>query len=371
MDDVLQHAPGPHVGVGGRPGVGPHLRHRQPGGVEGGGDLGHGLRRRPLRHQCVDGVAGRQPARDGGEDGVVGQVGAADDPGQDRPVRVEEHPEEDAAVLGVVDVGGSGEAELVAQPGIVHAHGPDGEEPVRLEEERVEQGHVEVLAFAGAGAVVERTEDGDGTVEAGEVVGQEDRRPHRRPVGVAVQRHEPAGRLGQRVVAALVVLRAVLPEAADRGVDDVGLHRPDGGVAHAPLVHGPGAEVLHDDVAAPGEVEEHLPALVGPQVEAEAALVAVDVGVGERQRRVRPRQQRRQAADDLTAGQLDLDDVGAQIGEDAAAHRAGQRGGRLHHPDPGQRPGDRCRRRLEEVRLVHAAPLSPERRFRARRPVTR
>ena len=83
-------------------------------------------------------------------------------------------------------------------------------------------------------------------------------------------------------------------------------------VADAPLLEPAGAHGLDDGVGAAHQLEEDLAALLGAQVEGDRPLAAADVEV--HQRRAlddRPGH----LADVVAGGRLDLDDVGAEVGE--------------------------------------------------------
>ena len=115
--------------------------------------------------------------------------------------------------------------------GSVDAEGAEREVARRLEQHRVEERHVDVLALAGAVAVAERRERREGGVEPGEVVAEEGRRLDGLAVGLAVEREEAARRLGEGVVAGALGVAAELAEAADRDQDHVGVHRAQLAVA--------------------------------------------------------------------------------------------------------------------------------------------
>ena len=104
----------------------------------------------------------------------------------------------------------------------------------------------------------------------------------------------------------------------------------------------------------PDQPPQHLRARGRPQVQAQAALVAVQVlEVGALARATRP------LAAGQRLGQLDLDDVGAPVGQLAHRGRAGPHLGQVDHPEPLER----TRRRFEG----HAAIEPPTaRRRRAR-----
>ncbi len=227
-----------------------------------------------------------------------------------------------------------------------------------LEEHRIEQCDVDVLAFARAVAMAERGDRGERGVQPGEVVAQKGRRLHRLAIGRAVQREEAARGLRERVVARAVVITAVLPEAADRDQNDVVLARAQLFPADAPAVERAGTEVLDHEVGAAAQVEKDLAAPWRVEIEREAALVTVERRLHERERRLRAGQERRRAARDLSGRVLDLDHVGAVIGEDAASHRARPRGGELDHTHARERTRQVVARFAEEIRFVQDETLS-------------
>ena len=97
---------------------------------------------------------------------------------------------------------------------------------MRLEQHRVEQRHVDVLALAGAVAVAQRGERRERGVQAREVVAEEGRRLHRLAVGrrrSATGSRSPPARAGRSRRGR--ASRPELAEAADRDVDHVGRSR--------------------------------------------------------------------------------------------------------------------------------------------------
>ena len=95
--------------------------------------------------------------------------------------------------------------------------------------------HVDMLAFAGPRAHRERSLDRDGRVEPAEQVRDRHAVLHRLALGLAGQRHEPAHRLDDEVVARLVAARPVLPEAGDRAVYKSGIGGGQARVVEAEL----------------------------------------------------------------------------------------------------------------------------------------
>ena len=105
-----------------------------------------------------------------------------------------------------------------------------------------------------------------------------------------------------------------------------------GGPARPEPVQHARPEVLHHHVAGGGEIEQpgHVAGLV--QVEHDRALARVDV-------RVQPGTAADRLAErlrDVGAGQLGLDHVGAEVGQDPAGERAGHRPGQVEHAQPSR-----------------------------------
>ena len=101
--------------------------------------------------------------------------------------------------------------------------------------------------------------------------------------------------------------------------------------AHAQLVHGAGAEIFDQDVGATDHVQGDRPSRVGLQVQADAALVAVEVAeetAGEAAQAAGVIAMRRR---------LDLDDVGAKVGQHDAAGRPHDGMGKFEDGDAVER----------------------------------
>ena len=117
--------------------------------------------------------------------------------------------------------------------------------------------------------------------------------------------------------------------------DDLGVDLEQPVEAEAAALEATGPHRLDDGVGPAYQIEEDLDALRGAQVEHDAALAPVGVQV-----------QQRGALDDrpghaapvVTGRRLDLDHVGAEIGE-RARHRRRTEHGALDDAHPSQRPG--------------------------------
>ena len=111
----------------------------------------------------------------------------------------------------------------------------------------------------------------------------------------------------------------------DRGIDRAAVRRGD-----AQLARGGRRQVVDDHVGARGQPQEHLLALVGREVEADALL---RMAVGD-QRAARPAAHQRPRR--VPRGRLDLDHLGAEVGEDMRRERRGDHGAELDHAAPGE-----------------------------------
>ena len=183
-------------------------------------------------------------------------------------------------------------------------------------------------------ALVQRRDDRERRPDAGADVDQRDADPHRVPVGLAGDAHDPRRRLHQRVVARLGGERPVAPEGADRRVDEPRVARPERLRPEAEPLGRAGAQALHRHVRAVGEPQQRLEPLRRLQVERERALARVR---GEEHDAAALEEPRAPVARLVAAaGMLDLDDVGAQRAEDLGGGRPGERARQVEHADAGE-----------------------------------
>ena len=151
-----------------------------------------------------------------------------------------------------------------------------------------------------------------------------------------LRRHEPGPHVVGDAVARHVLVRAGHAVAGDGAEHDPRVDLEARLVADAALVEPARPHGLDHRVGSRDQLEEHRPALVGAEVEHDRSLAPADVEVHQRG-----------ALDDrpghlpdvVARGRLDLDDVGAEVGERGgdrarAEHRA------LDDPDAGEGSGD-------------------------------
>src|SRR4029453_2127705 len=191
----------------------------------------------------------------------------------------------------------------------------------------------------GAHAVQQRVDDAEGAEDPGGEIEERHAGADRRAARLAGDGHDAAEGLHQRLVAGAVLARAGASERRDRAVHQPRVDRRQLVVAQAEGLHRAGPEVLDQDVGAGDHALEDRHALRRLEVERHVPLVAVD----DQERRGLPVLVRRPRARLVAArGVFDLDDVGAEIGQEHAAERAGQHPGEVEHADTFEREGGRC-----------------------------
>src|SRR5215471_5581235 len=185
-------------------------------------------------------------------------------------------------------------------------------------EGRVEETDVDHLAFAGALAVAERGQRADRGVERGVAIDDGRRGADRLALRLASQRHEARHGLPQRVESWPLAVWPVLTEAGYRYEDDPAVQDGQPLVVEAHRAHDTRPDVLEHDIRLGDEGREDLLALRMPKVEADALLAPVVHG----EVHALPADHGRMLARLLAARRLDLDHLGAQVGEQHAAARA-------------------------------------------------
>ena len=292
----------------------------------------------------VAGVVGVGRARP-----LLEQVHAVDAPAEVLPEGLFGGHEQHVAVVHRIDLvadalphaGQPGSATLVVVGGIARDHvvGPLVG-PVGLDAVPVHVGgciglrHLDGHALAGLAGTDHGRQDAEGSdhrthVDAdvrqrrdpGEALLVDHRLDQARPrvIGDAVARHVPVG--------------AGCPVAGDGAEDESRVDGPQVVDAEPELRQRSGPHGLYDDVGAADQVLVDLDPLVGLEVDGDAALAPVGVQVQQR----RPLHDRPGHLPDVVAtGRLDLDDVGAQVGEERG-HEPGPQKGTLDHAQALQR----------------------------------
>ncbi|ABA53072.1 hypothetical protein BURPS1710b_A1263 [Burkholderia pseudomallei 1710b] len=222
-------------------------------------------------------------------------------------------------------------------------------------EHRLDDREIDDLAAPRALARLERRERRERGVQPRDRVGERKRRQQRRAARLARDGREPAHRLGERAEARPARIRAELPEARHAHQHEARVERRQHVVAEPPALQRAGTEVLDDDVRRRRELAKQPLTVRVPEVERHRALVARDHLPPERHV-VAPRAV---LAGGVARRMLDLDHVGAVIGEHRRRERAGEQRRRVDHANAverrrGARVRSPLRPRLVEVHVhVH------------------
>ena len=277
---------------------------------------------------------------------ILEPVGAVERAGQRRPFLVGHDGGGHEAVLRLVDQVDEARrralVDLLAHVGLrAHVGGP------QEGQHRVQHGEAHVLAPAGLEPPHQCRGDRLGGRHRGQLVGQDRAdEPRALLIGAGLHRGEAREGLHDRVVHGLVGVGPRLAEAVDRHVDDAGRTLADRRLVEAETLDHAGAEVLHQHVGPRGEALDEIDALRRLQVDGDRALVAVEV-----------QERGREAVAPIAVGArvvalarlLDLDDVGALVGEDHGRPRPRQHRGQIDDADARERSVGR----LAHAHLAH------------------
>ena len=257
--------------------------------------------------------------------GVLDEVRLADQLAQLGEVMVAGHGNDHIGVLAHVDVEGGTEGVAGTHTGGVDtADGVADHVGLHKGEHAVQQGHVHILAFAGALPVIQGQQDAGDGVQAGTHVAQGSAYSGGRGIGIAGDAHHAGHALGHDVIGGQVAHGAVLAEAGDGAVDDLGVDLLQILVGEAQLLHHAGLEVLHHDVAGLDHIIDQVLALF--QVDGDALLAPVDQGVVAA---LPIFEGAKDTAAVAHAGLFDLDDFRAEVGQVHGTERAGQHLGKV------------------------------------------
>ena len=125
-----------------------------------------------------------------------------------------------------------------------------GERHADVVQHRVLHGDLDALALAGTAAPVERRQDADRQQHAGAGVAERRAGLERRPVALAGNAHDAAGRLRDHVEGEVVLVGAAGAEALDLRVDDARVDGAHHVVAEPQPLDRAGREILDHDIGA-------------------------------------------------------------------------------------------------------------------------
>jgi hypothetical protein len=180
--------------------------------------------------------------------------------------------------------------------------------------------------------VMERREHGDRARLRGHHVCHGKGREGRR-VGGTGRRGEARHGLHHGAEARPVAIWPVLPPTRDAHHDQARVGQRERVPAESPLLERAGDVIFDQDVRGPGEALEEGLAFGRRQVERDRALAAPVNLPPELTERLRP------GANGVAApGVLDLEDIGAEVGQHGGQHAAGDEARAVHHAEVGERP---------------------------------
>ena len=206
---------------------------------------------------------------------------------------------------------------------------------------RVDERGIDIAATPGFLPPRQRGENADHRIDAGENIGHRHAGAQRLAVGIAGEIHEAADALRHQIVARTAGIGSVLAEAGHRAIDQPRHFRRETFVVEAEFGEPADLEILDQHVGTCGEFSDDPPAFLALEVELDgtlAAIGAVKIG-GAEMAAVGGRNKRRAPGAGVVAGALalDLDHVGAEIGQDLPGPRPCQDASKLQDAQTGQR----------------------------------
>ncbi|MGY4460118.1 hypothetical protein ACVWYI_004078 [Bradyrhizobium sp. LB13.1] len=213
----------------------------------------------------------------------------------------------------------------------------NGRLPIGLHQRGLIERGLDPLPFAGLEAVRIRREDSHAREQSSGDVGQRRTALHGRTVGTfAGKAHDAAHGLGDQIEAAAVLVRTGTAEARQRAIDQRREFFVQRLVSEAEALHRAGRKVLDQHVGVRDQPSQHRFAAVGLEVQHDAALVAVHHQEGGRL--IADLRRHRMAGVVAIRRFLDLDDVGAHVGQHQGAGRPGHDMGEIDDLEAGKRP---------------------------------
>jgi hypothetical protein len=192
---------------------------------------------------------------------------------------------------------------------------------------RLQERALHPLAFPGALALKERSHHAERREKAGRDIGDRGPGAHRTLTRRPGDRHEPAHALRDLVEPGPIAVRTVLAEARDAREDDARVQLFERLVIDPEAVLDVGAVILDHDIGGLHEPHEHFARFRKLEIERHCPLVAVQV------LHVRPMAGAAHAFVRIHPGRgLDLDDVGAEVGELLDAGGACAHSGEVEDP---------------------------------------
>jgi hypothetical protein len=205
--------------------------------------------------------------------------------------------------------------------------------PGRGGDRRLHQRDVGDASLAVPASADEAAQGGVGGEQRAEHVGRLHAGPRRHPARLAGHRQRAREGLDDQVDAGAAPVRPGLAEAGHRRIDKARIDGAQRIRAQSQLVQRARPVGFQEHVRLRGELEHDGARRVLLEVEHEAPLVAVE----RREAHALAVAQGRRGAAHVARRRLDLDHVGAHVGEQRPGERAGNEVGKLDHPYPFER----------------------------------
>ena len=203
-------------------------------------------------------------------------------------------------------------------------------------EQRIEQRHVGDTTDAVLLAGVQAGQQRPGGVEAGGDVAEGLAQQGRRSVGRAGGLHDPRQRLSDDVVRRPRRPGPGLPETGDADVDESGISRAQRLGVYTQSRRHARSEILHHGIAGGRQVHRQTLPRITLQIQHHRSLAAV----GEQEVRPVLSPHRSDPPVVVALGRLDLDDVGAGIGQQCGAEWPGEDAREIEDAQTGERRGE-------------------------------
>ena len=182
-------------------------------------------------------------------------------------------------------------------------------------------------------------------MQASQRVAQADTSAHGGAARFGVEVAHAAHGLGHDGEAGTVTVRTCLPVSADAQHDQAGIAAAELVIAQAPFLHGAGLEVLDQHVGLVDQLAHRIAAFGRAQIEHHTLLVAALHLPPHAEAVVQHAPLAQRVATALPRGirrRLDLDHLGAEIGQGLAGEGAGDQLAEFEDFEAGQRAGCRC-----------------------------
>ena len=193
--------------------------------------------------------------------------------------------------------------------------------------------HVDQAAAPGHGAPVQRGKHGAGQAHAGDLVGEQALHKAGHAVVAGIEGGQARRSLDHVVDGRSVGTGVGLGKAGGGAIQDARVDRSDRLVGEVQPVHRAAPDVVDEHVSRTDELAQHGAPVRRFEVDGDRTLAAVEI---EENAAHAVRCDRTGVAHDVALGRLDLDDVGAVVGEDLRGQRPEHHRREVNDAHPGQ-----------------------------------